>query len=129
MNVTVCTPTDFVIKCFYKVYNTLGYGFLEKVYEKAFIVELQRHGIDCVRQAPINVYYEGTLVGEYFADILINGESILELKAAECIMPEHETQLVNYLKATSIEVGYVFNFGAHPQFIRSVFSNSRKKFS
>lgn len=127
MTVTVYTPTDLVIKCFYKVYNTLGYGFLEKVYEKAFFIELQKHSINCVRQSPINVYYEETLVGEYFADILINNEIILELKAAECIVPEHETQLVNYLKATDIELGYVFNFGIKPQFIRRVFSNDRKK--
>lgn len=127
MTVTVNTSTDLLIKCFCKVYNTLGYGFLEKVYERAFMIELQNQGIDCVRQAPINVHYEDALVGEYFADILVNSEIILELKAAECIVPEHETQLINYLKATSIELGYVFNFGVKPQFVRRVFSNSRKK--
>lgn len=126
MDVHVETSTELIIKCFYKVYNTLGFGFLEKVYEKAFMIELTKHGINCVRQAPINVYYEAEPVGEYFADILINNEIILELKAAQCIVTEHEAQLLNYLKATSIELGYVFNFGLKPQFVRKAFSYNRK---
>lgn len=126
MDVHVETSTELVIKCFYKVYNTLGFGFLEKVYEKAFIIELTKQGINCVRQAPISVYYEEELVGDYFADILINNEIIPELKAATCIAVEHETQLVNYLKATKIELGYVFNFGLKSQFSRKILSNVRK---
>ena len=127
MDILTNTPTELIIKCFYKVYNTLWYGFLEKVYEKALMIELEKQGIPCVGQAPIKVYYEGDLVGNYFADILINSEIILELKAADVIIQEHELQLINYLKATTIEVGYLLNFGPKPQFIRKVFSNSRKK--
>jgi GxxExxY protein len=127
MDILTNTSTESIIKCFYKVYNTLGYGFLEKVYEKALMVELEKQGIPCVSQAPIKVYYEGDLVGNYFADILINSEIILELKAADIIVQEHELQLINYLKATTIEVGYLLNFGPKPQFVRKVFSNNRKK--
>ncbi|KAB7732785.1 GxxExxY protein [Rudanella paleaurantiibacter] len=126
MNIAVQTPTDQLIRCFYKVYNALGYGFLERVYEKALILELQRSGFVCISQAPISVYYEQELVGEYFADILVNDEIILELKAVSTLTNEHEAQLINYLKATPIELGFLFNFGPKPEFKRKVFSNLNK---
>ena len=115
------------MKCFYKVYNTLGYGFLEKVYENALYIELLRNGISCRKQAPIKVFYDGIQVGEYFADIIVEEGIIIELKAAEGLVEEHEYQLINYLKATNIEVGLLLNFGKEPQFKRKVFSNERKK--
>lgn len=117
--------TGSILECFYKVYNTLGYGFLEKVYERAMIIELQEAGLSCSAQFPIKVFYEGELVGDYFADILVEEKVIIELKAAETICEEHEFQLINYLKATDIEVGLLLNFGRKPQYKRKVFSNNR----
>jgi GxxExxY protein len=119
--------TERIIKGFYTVYNTLGYGFLEKVYENALAIELRKLGLTVEQQASIKVHYSGTLVGEYFADLLVEQLVILELKAAEAIAEEHEAQLLNYLKATEIEVGLLLNFGPKPQFRRKIFSNEQKK--
>ena len=119
--------TDKIIKAFYKVYNELGYGFLEKVYENALFLELTAMGLFCEKQKPIKVYYNGKIVGEYFADIIVNGCVIVELKAAEVLVEEHEFQSINYLKATEIEVGLLLNFGKKPQFKRKLFTNDRKK--
>jgi GxxExxY protein len=119
--------TERIIKGFYTVYNTLGYGFLEKVYENALAIELRKLGLTVEQQASIKVHYSGTLVGEYFADLLVEQLVILELKAVEAIAEEHEAQLLNYLKATEIEVGLLLNFGPKPQFRRKIFSNEQKK--
>ncbi|MBL0127181.1 MAG: GxxExxY protein [Flavobacteriales bacterium] len=116
--------TERIIKAFYAVYNALGYGFLEKVYENALFLELQAMGLAVVRQSPIIVTYEGEEVGQYFADLLVEDSVIVELKAAETICKEHEYQLINYLKATRIEVGLLLNFGTKPQVKRKVFTNS-----
>jgi GxxExxY protein len=116
--------TGQVIKSFYKVYNDLGYGFLEKVYEKLLQTELQKRGLECISQFPIEVYYEETLVGEYFADLFVEQKVILELKASESLIHAHELQLINYLKATSIEVGLLLNFGQKPQFKRKIYTNN-----
>ncbi len=119
--------TDRIIKAFFKVYNTLGYGFLEKVYHNAFLIELRSLGFDVKSQYPIDVYYEEFMVGEYFADIIVNNCIIIENKAAEALREEHEFQLINYLKATDMEVGLLFNFGKTPSFKRKYFTNDRKK--
>lgn len=118
--------TEKIIECFYAVYNRLGYGFLESVYEKAMLIELKRVGLKAVRQFPVSVSYREQNVGEFFADILVEGKVILELKTARKIDKDHEYQLINYLKATEIEVGLLFNFGRKPEFKRKVFSNNRK---
>jgi GxxExxY protein len=118
--------TGQIIKAFYKVYNELGYGFLEKVYLNALIIELKTMSLHCEKQKPIRVFYNKEIVGEYFADIIVNGCVILELKAAECLMEEHEFQLINYLKATEIEVGLLLNFGKEPVFKRKLFTNDKK---
>ncbi len=118
--------TDKIIKAFYKVYNKLGFGFLEKVYENSMMFELRKMGLKCENQHPIEVYYEGEVVGKYFADILVEDVVILELKADKALAPEHEAQLLNYLKATNIEVGLLLNFGEKPQFKRKAFSNEFK---
>lgn len=119
--------TEIIIKAFFNVYNSLGYGFLEKVYENSMMIELQSLGLNCEKQKPISVFYKSTQVGEYFADINVEDKVILELKAAEGIIEEHEAQLLNYLKATEIEVGLLFNFGKKPQFKRQIFENIYKK--
>lgn len=118
--------THTVIKCFYHVYNTLGYGFLEKVYENAFLHTLQKRNIRAACQVPIKVFFEQTNVGLYFADIIIENKIIVELKAMEAIHQMHEFQLLNYLKATHIEIGFIFNFGPEPSFRRKVFENKNK---
>ncbi|MGB9700627.1 MAG: GxxExxY protein [Thermodesulfobacteriota bacterium] len=120
--------TDKIISIFYKVYNKLGYGFLEKVYENAMMIEFQKENIPAISQAPIKVLYEGTIVGEYFADILVNNKIILEIKAAKNLIEENDAQLLNYLKATDIEVGILLNFGPKPEIRRKAFDNWRKSF-
>jgi len=119
--------TDKIIAAFYKVYNTLGYGFLEKVYENAMVIELRKQGLEVISQAPITVFYEDNVVGEYFADLLVANAVIIELKAAKDLADEHEAQLLNYLKATPHEVGLLLNFGPKPQFKRKAFENTRKE--
>jgi GxxExxY protein len=115
--------TDLIIKAFYNVYNLLGYGFLEKVYENALLIELQSLGLEVKRQVPIKVYFKGQEIGSYFADIVVNDVVIIELKAAEILVEAHEAQLTNYLRATNIEVGLLLNFGKQPQVKRKVFTN------
>jgi GxxExxY protein len=119
--------TDKIISVFYGVYNALGYGFLEKVYENALLHELQVQEINSVAQCPIEVFYNGKLVGQYFADIIVESKVIIEIKAAQGIVEEHELQLINYLKATDIEVGLLLNFGKKPEFKRKIFTNDRKQ--
>ncbi len=118
--------TQQIIGCFYEVYNVLGYGFLEKNYENAMMIELRRHSLTCHQQMPIEVLYTGEIIGDYYTDILVENTVILELKAAKSIAEEHEAQLINYLKATSIEVGLLLNFGSNPDFLRKIFTNDRK---
>jgi GxxExxY protein len=120
--------TDQIIKTFYKVYNTLGFGFLEKVYENALSAELISRGFQVENPKRLEVYYEDQLVGEYFADVVVEEKIILELKSAESLHPAHEAQLMNYLKATEIEVGLLLNFGVKPEFKRKLFTNPRKSF-
>ncbi|HZK60608.1 MAG TPA: GxxExxY protein [Anaerovoracaceae bacterium] len=118
--------TDKIISSFFKVYNTLGYGFLERVYENALVIELKRAGFNVLQQENIKVYYEDQVVGDYFADIIVE-QVILEVKAAKGLVEEHKAQLINYLKATDKEVGLLLNFGKSPEFKRVIFTNSRKE--
>jgi len=118
--------TEQVIKAFYKVYNVLGYGFLEKVYENALFLELKEMELFVEKQKPIDVKYEGHSVGSYFADLAIEETIIVELKAAERLVEDHEFQLINYLKATDMEVGLLLNFGKKPEIRRKVFSSNYK---
>lgn len=120
--------TERIIKSFYKVYNVLGYGFLEKVYENALIIELEKNGMKAIAQSAIDVYYEEEKVGIYFADIIVENKVIIELKACEEMALAHEAQLTNYLRATKIEVGLLLNFGKKPELKRRVFDNNRKLF-
>jgi GxxExxY protein len=119
--------TQKIIEAFYKVYNYLGYGFLEKVYQNALLIELRKMGFYCEKETPVIVFYEGIPVGNYRADIIVDQVIIIENKAAECLISDHENQLVNYLKATEIEVGLLLNFGKKPEFRRKIYTNDRKK--
>ena len=105
--------TERIIGCAYRVYNTMGYGFAESVYEKCLLIELKRKGLAAKSQKPITVYYEGEVVGEFVADIVIEDKLILELKSVRRIVQAHEVQLVNYLVATGKEVGLLLNFGEY----------------
>ncbi|MCK9157649.1 MAG: GxxExxY protein [Candidatus Cloacimonas sp.] len=120
--------TDRIIACFYKVYTNLGYGFLEKVYEHAMLIELNKNGLKAISQYPIKVNYDGVSVGEYFADIIVEDKVIIELKASANLVPENILQLQNYLKATNIEVGLLLNFGKKPEIRRKTFHNNLKSF-
>jgi len=119
--------TDKIIKAFYTVYNTLGYGFLEKIYENTLVIELNHMGLQAAPQQKIRVYYRGQLIGDYLADILVADQVVLELKAVEQLRQEHKAQLLNYLKATDKEVGLLLNFGRSPEFKRVIFTNDRKQ--
>jgi GxxExxY protein len=118
--------TDKIISAFYTVYNTLGYGFLEKVYRNAMTIELRKQGLVVVPEAPIHVYYDGQVVGEYFADLLVADAVLVELKATRQLADQHEAQLLNYLKATPYEVGLLLNFGPKPEMRRKIYDNHRK---
>jgi GxxExxY protein len=118
--------TELIIKAFYNVYNKLGYGFLEKVYENSMCIELRKLGLDCKTQCPIDVFYEDEKVGFYIADLIVNNFVIVEIKAAVDICVEHEAQLTNYLRATEIEVGLLLNFGKTASVKRKVFSKEYK---
>lgn len=117
---------DVILKQFYRIYNDLGYGFLERVYQNALYFALVEQGLKCETEKPIKVYHDGHVVGDYRADLLVENCVILELKACEELNPAHEAQLINYLRATEIEVGYLLNFGKKAKFSRKVYSNNRK---
>ena len=118
--------TEKIIEIYYRVYNKLGYGFLEKVYENAMMIEMRNEGVPANSQYPVKVSYDGEDIGEYYADIVVDGRVIVEIKAAKNLSEEHEAQLLNYLKATDIEVGLLLNFGPRPQIKRKAFDNKRK---
>lgn len=106
-----------------------GLRLLEKFYENALSYELTKRGVAVLRQHPINVYYDGAVIGEYYADLVVENAIIVELKAAKCLLVEHEAQILNYLKATQIEVGLLLNFGPKPEFRRKAFDNYRKNYN
>ncbi len=118
--------TAKIIKAFYKVNDTLGFGFLEKVYENSMFIELSNMGLEVEQQKNIKVLYNSYKVGDYYADLLINNCVIVELKATESLSEEHEAQLLNYLRATKIEVGLLLNFGRKAEFKRKLYTNDRK---
>jgi GxxExxY protein len=118
--------TEKVIGAFYKVYNDLGYGFSEKVYENALAIELKKLGQQVEQQVPIVVFYDVHKVGEYIADVLVESKVLLEFKAVRVLTDEHKAQLLSNLKATTIEVGLLLNFGPKAQVIRQVFDNQLK---
>lgn len=118
--------TDIILKTFYEVYNELGYGFLENVYQNALLIELRNKGLHVVPQKRIKVYYKGDEVGDYYADLIVEEKVVLELKAVEYIVEQFENQILNYLRGTDCEVGLLLNFGKKPEFRRKIFENKRK---
>jgi GxxExxY protein len=118
--------TDKIIRVFYEVYNELGHGFLESVYQKSLVIALNSAGLCVCSPVEIPVWFRGTRVGSFEADVLVENCVLLELKVAHCLSLTHRAQLLNYLKATDIEVGLLLNFGLKPEFKRLVFDNSRK---
>ena len=118
--------TQQIIGVFYEVYNELGHGFLESVYETAFGIALTSKGLSVFHQIEVPVWSRGNKIGDFSADMLVDKCVLLELKAARCLDAAHEAQLLNYLRATEIEVGMLFNFGLKPEFKRLAYDNSRK---
>ena len=119
--------TRRLIGIYYDVYNELGYGFLEKVYHNAMLIELSRRGFEVESQKKLSVFYKKEIVVEYIPDIIVNQSIIIELKCVECLVESHENQLLNYLKSTDCEVGLLLNFGKDPKFTRKIFTNEFKK--
>jgi len=103
--------TEQIINAAYTVNNTLGYGFLKKVYHNSLVIELKKRGIFIEQEKPIKVKYDNQLVGEYFADIVVDNKVVVEVKAVDKHNPAFDAQLLNYLKATGLEVGLIINFG------------------
>ncbi len=118
--------TNLILKAYYEVFNELGHGFLEKVYQNAMFYELQSKGLKVEAQGKIIVYYKNKIVGEFFTDIFVNDAVIVEIKATSYLIEENEYQLMNYLRATNVEVGLLLNFGKEAEFKRIVYSNLYK---
>jgi GxxExxY protein len=119
--------TGNIIRIFYKVFNALGYGFLEQIYHNALILELTAAGLKIETEKPIAVFYDGRVIGSFSCDLVVEDKVILELKAKERLHESHEAQLINYLRATQIEIGLLLNFGRTPEFKRKYFSNKNKR--
>ncbi len=120
--------TEKIISAFYEVYNVLGYGFLEKVYENALMIEFEKVGLKYVNQYPIKIFYKGKIVGDYVADFVVEGKVIVEVKANKILSSSDENQLLNYLTSTDKEVGLVLNFGEKAEVKRKVYDNELKKY-
>ena len=119
--------SEKIIGVFYDVYNELGHGFLESTYAEALVVALKESGLTAAREVPVPVWFRGRKVGQYYADLIVEGVVLLELKAARVLESAHEAQLLHYLRGTEVEVGLLLHFGLRPQFRRLLFDNERKK--
>ena len=119
--------TDQILRVFYEVYNELGHGFLESVYHRSLVMALKSVGLNVSTKVPIPVWFRGIRVGRFEADVLVEGCVLLELKAVRTLDSSHRAQLLNYLRATEIEVGLLLNFGEKPEFKRVIFDNLKKQ--
>lgn len=119
--------TEKIIGVYYSVYNELGYGFLESVYQESMLLALREAGLSVKREVPIEVFFRGIKVGDFRCDLLVNDIVLIELKASRTIDPSFEAQLLNYLRATRLEIGLLFNFGPKSYFKRLAYSNTRKE--
>lgn len=120
------TLTEKIIGVFYDVYNELGHGFLESVYETAMVIALREKGLNVEQQVEVPVWFRGQKIGAFFADLVVETVVIVELKAVRAIDPAHEAQLLHYLRATEIELGLLLNFGVRPEIKRKIYDNPRK---
>jgi len=118
--------TGKILGAFFQLHKEMGYGFSEKVYQNAFSILLEELGLTVEQQKPIRVYFHGRIVGEYIADLVVNGVVMVELKAVDTLVEAHAAQLLNYLKSTDIEVGLLLNFGLKADFRRKIYDNNRK---
>lgn len=118
--------TGAIIGAFYEVHRDLGYGFLEAIYEHAMILSLVTRGFAIDRQIPISVHYRGKVLGHFVADLVVEHVVLVELKSCRAVEPVHVAQIINYLRATQIEVGLLLNFGPKPVFRRLIMTNDRK---
>jgi GxxExxY protein len=118
--------TQAIIHAFYEVYNELGHGFLESVYEEAIFRVLTADRVNVQRQYPLPVWFRGEQIGEFRADLVVAEKIIVELKAVKALEPFHDAQLLNYLRASDLEVGLLLNFGPAPKLKRLVFANEKK---
>ncbi len=118
--------TSSIIGIFYNIYNELGYGFLEKVYHNAFVIALREAGFNVESNKKIEVHFRNQIVGEYYADLVVNETVIIELKSVEYLTEAHENQILHYLRSTEMELGLLFNFGSKPEFKRKIYDNHRK---
>jgi GxxExxY protein len=118
--------TRHIIGAFFEVYNELGYGFVESVYQRALPLALAARGVRSEREVPLSVRFRGEVVGDYRADLIVEGKVIVESKVADKILPVHEMQLLNYLRATGITVGLVLNFGPRPTFRRLLLTSPQE---
>ena len=114
-----------IVQAFYYVYGELGVGFLEKVYENALALELRERGFCVQQQLPVKVFFKEQEVGDYFADLMVEETALVELKVVETLMHKHEAQLLNYLKASDINLGLLLNFGPKPQVKRKIYETAR----
>jgi GxxExxY protein len=120
--------SEQILGAFFKVYRTLGYGFLESVYANSLAIELRRREVEVRREVLADVSYEGAHVGSYKIDLLVGNRIMIEIKSTRLLSAADERQLLNYLKATSIEIGFLFHFGPEPHFRRRIWTNDRKHF-
>lgn len=119
--------TKRILRVFYEVYNDLGHGFVESVYQRAMLIALVEDGLQVRSELPLPVRFRGRNVGDFRADIVVNDAVLIELKAAEHLDKPHEVQVLNYLRACELEVGLLLNFGPKPGFRRFIFNNDQKK--
>ena len=119
--------TEKIIGVFYEVYNQLGHGFLESVYQQAMMIALSEAGLHVAQQQPITVHFRGKVVGEFRADIVVNSVVIIEIKASKGMESAYEAQIMHYLRATDVEIGLLMNFGPKPEFKRFIYDNDRKR--
>jgi len=119
--------THKIVGCAYKVFNTLGYGFLESVYKKAMLIELTKNNLKVEAEKPLKVYYDNQIVGDFYIDLYIEDKVVVELKSVETLVKQHEVQLVNYLQGLQKDIGLLINFGPSGVDVKRKFRTPKQK--